>query len=143
MKLKSAMIRNRGEGTRVGSIRKHGQCQLSTGANHSPCDQLKSLNHIRLRRRIGRPSRLLRLVALLGNPRCHGKFCRVGYGDSCRRCEQVWRASSRAENGTGRSRCGCTRTDSGRIFDGRDGAPPIESSLSSATRVLARRLFSS
>ena len=31
----------------------------------------------------------------------------------------------------------------GRIFDGRDGAPPIESSLSSATRVFARRLFSS
>ena len=35
MKLKSAMIRNRGERTRVGIRRKHGWCQLSPG--RIPC----------------------------------------------------------------------------------------------------------
>lgn len=96
---------------------------------------------MRLRRRIGRPSRLSRLVALLGNPRFHGKFCRVGYGDSCRRV-------SRSVGREGVLRMERDRLVEvvrepalGRIFDGRDGAPPIESSLNSATRLFARRLF--
>lgn len=50
MKLKSAMIRNRGEGTRVGSEEKHGQCQLSTGVASCQTDQCNTLIGSILRR---------------------------------------------------------------------------------------------
>jgi len=138
MKLKSAMIRNRGEETRVGSMRKHGRCQLSTGAICSPDDQLKAFNSKRLGCQSGSERRAWTLL--------FGSADDVGPASSSEWRVVVVAATVSRSDGTvrviGMERDGCVLVvrgpSPGGSFGVRDGAPQVESSLSSATRDRAR-----
>ena len=127
MKLKSAMIRNRGEGTRVGTMEKHGRCQLRTDDGNcqtDPCNTLcgmtlrhltQSSHDLRGWRRSAEDVALSASSAEWGMARVAAIASVMGMERLCRVI--VVRASR--EPGS---------------FTVRDGAPQRQSSLCSATR---------